>query len=62
MEIDHNEEIEKIIAQMQCSKDFQCYKSGLEVLSKTKDIGLKAYLECLEEDASLCQFSVSYGV
>jgi len=61
MEIDHNEEIEKIIAQMQCPKDFQCYKSGFEVLSKTKDIGLSLYVRCLEENVLGCQFSVRFG-
>ena len=61
METDHNEDIEEIIAQMQCPKDFQCYKSGFEVLSKTKDIGLSSYVQCLEENVFACQFSVRFG-
>jgi hypothetical protein len=61
MEIDHNEDIEEIIAQMQCPKDFECYKSGFEVLSKTKDIGLSLYVQCLEEKVFGCQFSVRLG-
>jgi hypothetical protein len=58
---DHKNEIEEIIGQMQCAKDFQCYKSGFEILSKTKDIGLELYLQCLEENVFGCQFSVRFG-
>jgi hypothetical protein len=58
---DHKDEIEKIIGQMQCSKDFQCYKSGFEILSKIKDIGLASHVQCLEENVFGCQFSVRFG-
>ena len=60
MEIDHNEEIEKIIAQMQCPKDFQCYKSGFETLCKAEDVGMESYLACLEEHPLECKFSVGF--
>jgi hypothetical protein len=58
---DHKNEIEEIIGQMQCAKDFQCYKSEFKILSKTKDIGLESYLQCLEENVFGCQFSVRFG-
>jgi len=61
VETDHKNEIEKIIGQMQCAKDFQCYKSGLKALCKAKDIGITSYLQCLEENAFGCQFSVRFG-
>ena len=61
METAHKKEIEKIIGQMKCAKDFQCYKSGLKALCKAKDIGITSYLQCLEENAFGCQFSVRFG-
>ena len=54
-------EIEAIISQFKCPKDFQCYKSHFEVLCLAKDIGLESFLECLEEDPLGCQFSLPFG-
>ena len=56
-----DKEIEEIIGQMKCSKDFRCYQSGLEVLCKAKDIGLDTYLECMEASPQMCLFSVAFG-
>jgi hypothetical protein len=50
-------EIEEIIAQFKCPKDFKCYKSGFEVLCKAKDIGIESFLLCFEEDPRKCKFS-----
>jgi len=61
MEIDHNEKIEKIIAQMHCSKDFQCYKSGFETLCQAKDVGMESHIACLEEHPLECKFSVRFS-
>jgi hypothetical protein len=61
MEIPHKKEIERIIGQMQCSKDFQCYESGFENLCKARDIGLDTFLECLEEPPQKCLFTISHG-
>jgi hypothetical protein len=61
MEQDHQKEIERIIGQLKCPKDFVCYKSEFETLCQVKDIGLKDYLKCLEEDASFCPFSACFG-
>jgi hypothetical protein len=54
-------ELEEIMGEMQCPKDFKCYKSGLEVLCKAKDIGLETYLECMEVHPQKCPFSVPFG-
>ena len=61
MEEAYKKEIEKIIGQFECPKDFICYKSGFEVLCKARDIGLESFVECLEEDARDCQFSLRFG-
>jgi hypothetical protein len=54
-------ELQEIIGEMQCPKDFNCYKSGLKVLCKAKDIGLDSYLECMEVYPQKCPFSVPFG-
>jgi hypothetical protein len=61
MQEDYKKEIEELIGQIQCQKGFECYKSGLDVLCKAKDIGLELVLECLEEGPAWCKFSFSYG-
>ncbi len=61
MEQGHKNEIEEIISQFKCPKDFRCYKSGLKVLCKAKDIGLDTYLECMEVYPQTCPFSVAFG-
>ncbi|MBW2175135.1 MAG: hypothetical protein JRF64_11155 [Deltaproteobacteria bacterium] len=60
MEIPHKKEIERIIGQMQCSKDFECYESGFETLCKAKDVGMESYLSCLEEHPFECKFLVGF--
>ncbi|HUU49944.1 MAG TPA: hypothetical protein VMW81_03165 [Nitrospinota bacterium] len=53
--------IEKIIARMECPKDFICYKSGFENLCEARDVGLESFLECLEKNPWECTFSISFG-
>lgn len=55
------EEIEEIIGQMQCSKDFICAKDGFEHLCKAKDFGLEKYLDCLDESPMECTFALSFA-
>lgn len=54
-------EIEEIIGQMQCPKNFICAKNGLEHLCKAEDFGLEKYLDCLEENPTECTFALSFG-
>ena len=54
----HKRQIEKIISDKKCSRDFESYKSGFGDLCEAKDIGLRHYLICLEEDPPSCTFSV----
>jgi hypothetical protein len=61
MDEEYKKEIEEIITQLTCDKDFICYKSGFEVLCKAKDVGSQSFIECLEEDPSDCKFSVLFG-
>ena len=40
----HKKMAEQIMALMDCSSDFPCYKKKLRPLCKTKDIGMKDYV------------------
>ena len=62
MKKDIDKEIEEIIGQMKCPKDFSCYRSGFKELCKAKDIGIEGYLECLEKNPMKCKFAMSFGV
>ncbi len=57
----HKRQIERIINEKKCPKDFECYKSGFENLCKAKDIGLRGFVECLEKNPRACKFSLSFG-
>jgi hypothetical protein len=54
-------EIEKIMEEVACAKDYACYKSGLETLCAAKDIGTDICLECLEEKPQDCKFAMTVG-
>jgi hypothetical protein len=58
---DYAKEIEKIIDNLQCPKNFKCARVGLERLCKAKDVGFDSHLECLEENPRVCTFSVAFG-
>jgi hypothetical protein len=61
MEHDFKNEIEKIISQIECPKDFRCYMQGFENLCKAKDVGLASHLVCCEEHPPECRFSWDCG-
>jgi len=58
---EHKEQLKKIIDGMTCSKDFKCLRSDFEDLGEVKDIGMKTFLECLEEDSQQCEFAFPFG-
>ena len=57
----HKNKIEEIMGEIQCPKNFNCIKSGLEVLCKAKDLGLENYLKCLESNPNDCKFALPFG-
>lgn len=60
--VKHRAELQEIIAELDCPKDFQCYKSGFQILCKARDVGVQTFVECLEEYPQACTFSFSlYG-
>ncbi len=54
-------EIEEIIGQLRCEKDFICYKSGFDVLCKAIDLPFNSYYACMEENPRECKFAVPFG-
>ncbi len=58
---ENRQEIERIISQMECAKDFICYKSGFQILCKAIDAGLESFLRCLEPNPFVCAFSLHFG-
>ena len=61
MEQDHQKRIEEIIRGMKCQRDFKCCKPGSGYLCKAKDRGMEGYLDCLEQEADLCEFRLPFG-
>jgi hypothetical protein len=61
MEQDLEKKTKEIIGQIQCPHESCCIETGFDKSCKVRDVGLKEYIVCLEEDASLCQFLVTYG-
>jgi hypothetical protein len=58
---EHKGPIEQIISEMECPKNFVCYKSGFENLSKIKLIAGGERIVCLEEEQLRCKFALFYG-
>ena len=52
-------ELKKILGRVQCPRDFYCYKSEYNSLSKREAIGAKSFLICLEEKLQECTFVIS---
>ena len=61
MEVTHENkiQIEEIISSMECSKDYECYKSEFENLCQTRILG--EVVECLEKNSQMCRFSFDFG-
>ena len=59
---DNKKQIEEIIKEMDCPKDFQCYKSSFENLSEVGIVGDAKMVECIEESAKTCEFGHSFGL
>lgn len=58
---EHKKQIEEIMSNMKCSKDFACYKSGFENFKNAKDTPLESFVECPNKDAWQCEYSLLFG-
>ena len=58
----NRDQIEQIVKQMNCPRDFECYKSDFENLSDVGIVGDARMVECIEEGAQTCEFGVPFGL
>jgi hypothetical protein len=58
---DHETRVRQVMTQVDCEKGFGCYRSGFMDVCKVRNRGPEEFLECLEEDACVCQFALSFG-
>ena len=56
---EQQKQIEAIMSNLKCPKDFRCYKQGFEGFPKLRRSG--PLLECLEDNSIDCNFSVHFG-
>jgi len=56
---DHKEQIEQIMADMDCPNYFDCCKSGLEKVPTPKFVA--DFLRCRYEKPAPCKFAMSFG-
>ncbi len=61
MKPEYESEIKQIIDELNCPKDFICYRSGFCDVCEAEDIGLEPYLECLEKGRGECPFLLSFA-
>ena len=61
IDVETNSQIEKIMSQMKCKKDFKCYKSGFEDVSEIKDIRMPDSAICLSDASRNCEYSFAFG-
>jgi len=59
---EHDHKIRKIMRGLQCQRDFECYASKFENLSKAGVIGDVIMVECIEEKAKTRKFGRSVGL
>ena len=58
MERQENNLIEKLETKFHCPKDFKCYRSRFAGLCNAKVLNSGKYLECIDDDAPNCIFSL----
>jgi hypothetical protein len=58
---EHRRQIEEIIKDTECPRDFKCYKSDFEDLAKIRIFRGGELIECFEERSNLCKFSFNFG-
>lgn len=58
---DVKRQMEKIISGIKCQKDFECYKSEFENLTKVRNLKAQDLIECLGENSQSCDFALPFG-
>ena len=55
------QKMEEIASEIDCPKDFICFKSEPEELHRARSIGIEGYLNCLEDNSQECEFALPFG-
>ena len=58
---EHKTKIEEIIKNMECPKDFQCYKSEFKDLCQIQIFRDGELIECLDKGFNTCRHSFVFG-
>ena len=61
MDQELRKQIEEIVEDMDCSKEFECCEGNFTNVCRAKDIGIDSFLECLEENTHECEFTMPFG-
>ena len=61
MMLEHKAQLDKIASEVDCPKNFSCYKSGTPQFCKTNEIGGHSLVACLEENGRNCKFALPFG-
>ncbi len=63
MEKYHEERIQRIMAEMDCPKDFECAKTDFKNICKVTSNGLTGYVRCSPEEtkSAHCRLAVPFG-
>ncbi|MFO7967702.1 MAG: hypothetical protein R6U44_08905 [Archaeoglobaceae archaeon] len=67
MFLEFENEIEKIMENIDCPRDFECYKANFENLCVSKDfLGIENYVECgcdsCPHSPANCKFGFDFGM
>ena len=55
------DEVQKIMASMDCPCGFECYKSGFQKMCRAEYHGLDDFANCLEGADTICKFRLPFG-
>lgn len=53
------QQIEEIASEIDCPRDFKCFKTEPEEFHKALSIGIEGYLSCMEPQD--CEFALPFG-
>jgi hypothetical protein len=58
---EHKSRIEQFIGTLECPRDYECYRSGFEMLSRAQCVGETGLIECLGEHGDCCPYGLPFG-
>ena len=59
--LNHKDQLDEIMAGMQCQRDFNCHKENFAHLCEVKIINSRL-IECKSANLEICEHAVSFGL